>query len=171
MTTRTAPPTRRSTSASLVSQPTSACHQRRITSSLVHASNTASAGAWKVRSMRSVLVSLTLRAPAGAAGAGSATRARRADPCPCRPAPGRSPPPARLPREPSRAGPRSPLGGGLGREGGLEDGRLLVGVVEVPPPVGRRLRVAVGRILPVLLAAERGDVEVGPGAAQRLVTA
>ena len=54
MTTRTAPPTRRSTSAALVSQPSMACHQRRITSGLVHASNTASAGASKVRSMCSV---------------------------------------------------------------------------------------------------------------------
>ena len=69
MTTRTAPPTRRSTSASVVSQSCSACHQRRITSSLVQASKTASAGAWKVRSMRSVVSSLIARAPAGVAGA------------------------------------------------------------------------------------------------------
>src|SRR5215212_4997807 len=59
MTTRTSPPTRRSTSASVVSQSCSACHQRRITSSLVQASKTAWAGAWKVRSMRSVVFSVT----------------------------------------------------------------------------------------------------------------
>ena len=45
MTTRTAPPTRRSTSAALVSQSRSACHQRRMTSGLVKAANTAVAGA------------------------------------------------------------------------------------------------------------------------------
>jgi len=44
-----------------------------------------------------------------------------------------------------------------------------VGVVVVPPLVGRRLRVALRRVLPFLLAPERGDVEVTPGAAQLLV--
>src|SRR5215204_7580747 len=62
MTTRTSPPTRRSTWASDVSQSCSACHQRRITSSLVHASKTARAGAWKVRSMCRVLAVTTSQA-------------------------------------------------------------------------------------------------------------
>src|SRR4029077_16706110 len=44
-------------------------------------------------------------------------------------------------------------------------------VVSVPPLVGRRLRVALGRVLPLLLASERGDVEVAPGAAHRLAAA
>src|SRR5918994_1835956 len=44
-------------------------------------------------------------------------------------------------------------------------------VVEVPPLVRRRLRVALGRVLPLLLATERGDVEVGPRAAHGLVAA
>src|SRR5262245_30524443 len=108
MTTRTAPPTRRSTSASLVCQPSSTRHQRRITSSLVHASNTAVAGAGNVRSMRRALVSLTSRA---------------------------------------------------------------VRVVVVPPPVRGCLRVAVRRVLPLLLPSERRDVEIAPGAPQRLVAA
>src|SRR5215204_2915221 len=46
-----------------------------------------------------------------------------------------------------------------------------VGVVVVPPPIGRRPRIALGRVLPFLLAPERGDVEVAPGAAHRLVAA
>jgi hypothetical protein len=45
MTTRTAPPTRRSTWASLVSQSRSVRHHRRSTSSLVQASKTRSIGA------------------------------------------------------------------------------------------------------------------------------
>src|SRR5215216_3586963 len=44
-------------------------------------------------------------------------------------------------------------------------------VVEVPPHVRRRLRIAGGRVLPLLLAAERGQVEIAPGAAHRLVAA
>src|SRR5262245_56180800 len=48
---------------------------------------------------------------------------------------------------------------------------VLVCVVVVPPPVRRRLRVALGRVLPLLLAPERGDVEVTPGSAHRLVAA
>src|SRR5688572_19898361 len=110
ITTRRAPPTRRSTSASVVSQSCSACHQRRITSSLVQASNTAWAGASKVRSMRSVVFSVIQRS-----------------------------------------------------------GGLVVLVVEVPPLVRRGLRVALGGVLPLLLAPERGDVEVAPGAAHGLV--
>src|SRR5215211_2142932 len=46
-----------------------------------------------------------------------------------------------------------------------------VGVVVVPPPVGRRLRVVLGRVLPVLLAAERGHVQVAPSGAHGLVAA
>jgi hypothetical protein len=48
-----------------VSQSCAACHQRRRTSSLVHASNTAWAGPWNVRSMRSVVLSVTSRALGG----------------------------------------------------------------------------------------------------------
>ena len=44
-----------------------------------------------------------------------------------------------------------------------------VGVVVVPPPVGSRLRVVLGRVLPILLAAERGHVQVAPGGAHGLV--
>src|ERR1700729_590980 len=43
--------------------------------------------------------------------------------------------------------------------------------VRVPPPVGRSLRVALGRVLPFLLAPERGEVEVAPRAPERLVAA
>src|SRR4051794_38093169 len=46
-----------------------------------------------------------------------------------------------------------------------------VRVVPVPPLMWRSLRVAVRRVLPLLLAPERGDVEVAPGAAHRLVAA
>src|SRR5882724_2646898 len=138
MTTRTTPPTRRSTSASVVSQPCSACHHRRITSSLVHASNTASAGAWNVRSMRTVLVSVTSQAPGGVAGS---------------------------------CAPRAALRGRRVRQCVLEHSPVRVLVVPVPPPVGLRLRIALRRVLPDLLAPERGDVEVGPGAAHRLVAA
>jgi hypothetical protein len=52
ITTRTFPPTRRSTSASGVSQSGAQWSQRRITSGLVHASKTSSAEAAKVRSIR-----------------------------------------------------------------------------------------------------------------------
>src|ERR671911_382818 len=48
---------------------------------------------------------------------------------------------------------------------------LAVGVVVVPPFVGRRLRVALRRVLPLLLAAERGHVQVAPGGSHGLVTA
>src|SRR5262245_53228405 len=114
MTTRTSPPTRRSTDASVVSQSCSACHQRRMTSSLVHASNTASAGASNARCMRSVVLSVTRRARSVA---------------------------------------------------------VLVLVVLVPPLVRRGLRVALRRVLPLLLASQRRDVQVGPGAAHMLVAA
>src|SRR4051812_3146922 len=46
-----------------------------------------------------------------------------------------------------------------------------VAVVPVPPFVGRRLRIALWRVLPDLLAAERRDVEIVPGAAHLLVAA
>src|SRR5919112_5755453 len=50
-------------------------------------------------------------------------------------------------------------------------GGVAVRVVVVPPLVGRGLGVALGRVLPLLLAPERGDVEVAPGAPHRLVAA
>src|SRR5918994_1289324 len=146
ITTRTSPPTRRSTVASVVSQSCSACHQRRITSSLVQASKTAWAA--KLRSMRSVVFSVMCRAPVGVAGAALSPRAPRG----ARRSPtGGFPPPAGGLRERSRA--------------------LAVLVVQVPPLVRRRLRVALGRVLPLLLAPERGQVEVAPGAPHRLVAA
>jgi hypothetical protein len=40
-----------------------------------------------------------------------------------------------------------------------------VRVVVVPPLVRRRLRVALGRVLPLLLPSKRGDVEIAPGCA------
>src|SRR3954467_14110337 len=49
--------------------------------------------------------------------------------------------------------------------------RVVVLVMAALPLVRRRLRVALRRILPRLLAPERRDVEVGPGAAHRLVAA
>src|SRR5829696_10241843 len=57
------------------------------------------------------------------------------------------------------------------RPGGRRSTGAPVGVVVVPPPIGRRPRIALGRVLPFLLAPERGDVEVAPGAAHRLVAA
>src|SRR6476661_5818413 len=123
ITTRTVPPTRRSTSAWVVSQSRPAWNQRRRTSSLVHASNTAWAGARYVRSIRSVRLSVM---------GGTVRRTRSAGPA---------------------------------------SGGVAVRVVVVPPLVGRRLRVAVGRVLPRLLAAERGQVEVAPRAAHGLVSA
>jgi hypothetical protein len=42
---------------------------------------------------------------------------------------------------------------------------LTVSVVVVPPLVRRGLRVTLGRVLPLLLAPERGDVEIAPGGA------
>src|SRR6516164_10512358 len=44
-------------------------------------------------------------------------------------------------------------------------------VVPDPPVVRRGLGIALRRVLPLLLTPERGDVEVGPGAAHRLVAA
>src|SRR5215831_2137370 len=54
---------------------------------------------------------------------------------------------------------------------GVGSGLGVVVVVPVPPLVWRRLRVTLWRVLPDLLPAERSDVEVAPGAAQRFVTA
>src|SRR5215218_2300774 len=159
ITTRTSPPTRRSTEASVVSQSCAACHQRRSTSSLVHASNTAWAGARKVRSMRSVVVSFTSRAPGGGARGGLSTHAPPEARCRCRRAPAAAPPAAEL-----RCG-RSPV---LGRDIRAEPG-LGVVVVVVPPAVWLGPGVALRRVLPLLLAAQRGHVEVGPRCAHRLV--
>src|SRR5262249_39452725 len=50
-------------------------------------------------------------------------------------------------------------------------GRRRVFVVVAPPPVRSCLRVALRRVLPLLLATERGYIEVAPGGAQRLVAA
>src|SRR4051794_11487071 len=50
-------------------------------------------------------------------------------------------------------------------------GSFAVGVVVVPPLVRRGLRPALGRVLPRLLASERGDVEERPCGAQVLGTA
>src|SRR5438552_7067834 len=51
----------------------------------------------------------------------------------------------------------------------LRSFRRAVRVVVVPPLVRRSLRVALGRVLTLLLAAERGDVEVVPRAPHLLV--
>src|SRR5918992_4852293 len=48
---------------------------------------------------------------------------------------------------------------------------VVVLVVPAAPGVGRGLRPALGRVLPRLLAAVRGDVEEAPGRPERLVAA
>src|SRR5213593_1948811 len=48
---------------------------------------------------------------------------------------------------------------------------IAVLVVAAPPAVARGLRVALGRVLPLLLAAQRGQVEQGPDGAQRFHSA
>src|ERR1700745_512191 len=48
---------------------------------------------------------------------------------------------------------------------------VVVLVVPIPPLVRRALGVALGRVLPRLLASEGAQVEVAPGAAERLVAA
>src|SRR6266536_6428287 len=48
-------------------------------------------------------------------------------------------------------------------------GARRVGVVVVPPLVWRGLGIALRRVLPLLLATERGDVEIAPGASHRLI--
>src|SRR5262252_897016 len=45
----------------------------------------------------------------------------------------------------------------------------LVGVVPPPPGVRRVLRIALGRVLPLLLPPEHGHVQVAPGTAECLV--
>ena len=72
--------------------------------------------------------------------------------------------------------PRQPWGGVLGRGGRRRErsrrsipGIRRVFVVAVPPSVRRCLRVAVGRIFPVLLAAERRQVHIAPRAPERFV--
>src|SRR5437879_734513 len=59
--------------------------------------------------------------------------------------------------DPWRRSPRSHLG--------------VVRVVVVPPLVRRSLRVTLRRVLPVLLAAERSDVEIVPCVSHLLVAA
>src|SRR6478752_5907756 len=142
-----------------------------MTSSLVHASNTLSAGARYVRSMRRVWSPIIAPAPGGAGRAALPGRARGAPRRRRRPSAG-APPPARrrCARSGSRAGGPA-LGGRLVGQGVCEVRRLVVLVVEVPPHVRLRLRVALRRVLPDLLAPERGHVEVGPGRAEGLVTA
>src|SRR6478609_756473 len=49
--------------------------------------------------------------------------------------------------------------------------RLRIGVVPVPPLIRRRLRMARRRVLPMLLAAKRREVQVAPGATHLLVAA
>src|ERR687898_436150 len=44
-------------------------------------------------------------------------------------------------------------------------------VVQPPPAIRRGLRIALGRVLPLLLAAKRGDVQVVPGAPHLLIAA
>src|SRR3954452_4839607 len=66
---------------------------------------------------------------------------------------------------------RAPLGLGRGVEGVRERFASLVCVVVVPPHICLSLRVALGRVLPLLLAPERGEVEVAPGGAERFVAA
>src|SRR5918995_779848 len=44
-------------------------------------------------------------------------------------------------------------------------------VVQPPPPIRRGLRIALGRVLPLLLAAKRGDIQVVPRAPHLLIAA
>src|SRR5215813_2737427 len=53
--------------------------------------------------------------------------------------------------------------------GGPRSRGLAVRVVVVPPRVRRGLRIALRRILPLLLTAERRDIQVAPSASHRLV--
>src|SRR4051794_18644421 len=101
--------------------------------------------------MRSVVLSVMRPASRGAAGAAPSRRARPPAPRPRRTRTPGAPPAARRRRARSRG--------------------AAVRVVVVPPLVRRRLGVALRRVLPRLLAAERRDVEVAPGAAHRLVAA
>src|ERR1043166_5985916 len=53
----------------------------------------------------------------------------------------------------------------------VRGGLGVVGVVPVPPLVRRGLRVTLRRVLPLLLAPERSDVEIVPGTSHLLVAA
>src|SRR5260221_6970235 len=66
-------------------------------------------------------------------------------------------------RSPDRLSHLSESGPSLGRPGAA------VFVVPVPPRVRRGLGVTLGRVLPVLLASESGQVEVAPRAPHCLV--
>src|SRR5207247_3428123 len=61
-------------------------------------------------------------------------------------------------------------GAQLHQAGSIFIGRVWF-VVPDPPLVGRSLRVALRRVLPLLLAPERSDVQVVPGIAHLLVAA
>src|SRR5688572_7808469 len=105
-----------------------------------------------MRSVRSCV--LMRRASAGASA--RAPRARRASP-----------------RTRSRRPPRwrsAPRPGNRRRARSRGNARRVL-VVAVPPGVRRGLRVALRRVLPLLLAPERREVEVAPRAAERLVAA
>src|SRR5215216_2185059 len=82
--------------------------------------------------------------------------------CSPSPAASRSPKPSAGARLPEAQPAASLLAGRLPRE---RSRVLAVRVVVVPPLVRRGLRVALGRVLPLLLASERGDVEIAPGGA------
>src|SRR4051794_12198241 len=98
--------------------------------------------------------------PSGRAAGARARPARRPAPAPRCPRRAGAPPPARRPRARSRApAPVALLGLRGVRHRRREDRRLVVLVVQVPPRVGVGLRVAVGGVLPRLLAAERRHVE------------
>src|SRR5262249_54967933 len=57
----------------------------------------------------------------------------------------------------------------IGAPAGWRSLRRAVRVVIVPPLIRRGLRVAVRRVFPFLLAAERGDVEIVPAVPHLLV--
>src|SRR5919198_5058097 len=101
--------------------------------------------------MRGVVFSIIFRALGGVAGAPLPRRVRA----------------AARPRRPLRMAESLPAGR-LRRE---RSRVLAVRVVVVPPLVRRGLWVALGRVLPLLLAPERRDVEIAPGGAQVLVAA
>src|SRR5690348_14447430 len=69
-----------------------------------------------------------------------------------------------------RRRPRGDLSFLLRTRPGRSDTARAVRVVVVPPRVRRSLRIALRRVFPRLLAAERRDVQVTPGASHRLVT-
>src|SRR5262245_50384245 len=53
----------------------------------------------------------------------------------------------------------------------VRSGAVAVAVVVIPPLIWRGLGIALRRVLPFLLATQRGQVEVAPGAAHHLVAA